>query len=380
MAIQFLDSIVVFKSGAYWYNLPSFLNETWATEPSSRHERTSQVQDCGTTAAIGQTSAPEDMVVLPWVPRSEEITHRVCDCVGRTLHERLRSTFFSEADGILPVWNELSGRSTTQAEDVPVILTNMLNLDNGGLLTLRTTRERFQVILLSLEKIPLSLFFNEALRHDRSDRSQNRWIPEQVNLLDLSIKKSLSVFKSHVSYIHKGNKSKDGISIYIIDAVIPLDSEIRVLCDNDSTFYVIGPTFSNLDQLITEGFSSTCIMVGASLSTEALRGACFYVRNVRTGHRIGLGWWVQPLRFAIDSFVGTLGSIIGSVHFIPMLGRPFRRYLDLFNALASFDMTFECPVSLRQAPLDDISSAEARQSYRWRPVDAPSDFKIRFGM
>lgn len=49
------------------------------------------------------------------------------------------------------VWDELAGRSTTKPEDVPCIMTNMLDLTNDGLLDLDNAAQMFQTILLSLE-------------------------------------------------------------------------------------------------------------------------------------------------------------------------------------------------------------------------------------
>lgn len=78
------------------------------------------------------------------------------------MHYRLAST-----------WTALCGRSTTQADDIFVILANLLALDHRPLLSL-PPEKRLPAIILSLEKIPLSIFSNPGARLNTNHQHNNK--------------------------------------------------------------------------------------------------------------------------------------------------------------------------------------------------------------
>jgi hypothetical protein len=79
----------------------------------------------------------------------------------------------------LGVWNSLAGRSTTKAEDIYMILSNVLDYEHESLRTY-TPEERIQRIILSLGHLPICLFFHvdpaDAVHRSR----HNRWLPSNL--------------------------------------------------------------------------------------------------------------------------------------------------------------------------------------------------------
>lgn len=199
IAIQFLDVQVVLSSERGWIH--SQLKESVTMNTSRKGKGTDNADGFDMLAdQEAGTIMLENIDVAPQVTQSRELAHSDTGCVGTALRNRLFSTFLGRTTGFVHAWNKLSGRSKSMSAsaDIPVLITNMLDLENGDLLT-GETHEKFQAILLSLDKIPLPLFFNMGLRHAPYGDHQNRWIPVGISTAVLSDMCSLSVFPSRVS-------------------------------------------------------------------------------------------------------------------------------------------------------------------------------------
>ncbi|KAH7317158.1 hypothetical protein B0I35DRAFT_434660 [Stachybotrys elegans] len=203
-----------------------------------------------------------------------------CQCVDIRLQRTLFSQLIRPNMEFARAWNELAGRSTTMASDVPLILTNVLDLENHNLLQYCDTHEMFLAIILSLERPPLSLFFNTGLRYDETGNHHNRWVPQEIQGNHLVGDGHLLVHKRHLSYDYQPFKTHDRVSIYIIDGVLPLRSKAYIQFEEEGMTYVVENSRLNTDDLDTKPFVATCLVVNnASLSRNEEHVACFYVRR-----------------------------------------------------------------------------------------------------
>ncbi|KAF2008145.1 hypothetical protein P154DRAFT_516866 [Amniculicola lignicola CBS 123094] len=77
------------------------------------------------------------------------------------------------------IWNALRTRSTTKAEDAPIILANLLGYQSYHVLRY-PPEERLKVMLLSAEVLPLALLYNTGSRLTEQKGSFNKWIPKTL--------------------------------------------------------------------------------------------------------------------------------------------------------------------------------------------------------
>ncbi|RYP81887.1 hypothetical protein DL769_001812 [Monosporascus sp. CRB-8-3] len=82
----------------------------------------------------------------------------------------------SQREKLCTVWNALSVRSTTKAEDLPAIFSNLLDFNTYQIFSL-PPQQRLKSILTNLEKLPLDILFNPGPRIDAGRKHRDRWIP-----------------------------------------------------------------------------------------------------------------------------------------------------------------------------------------------------------
>lgn len=275
IAIQFLDRAVVLgrtslRDGSY--------QEQFTAEPPE------DPAPLTPTNTLRLTSAGE--IELVFQPRSLLESHRSrtkpskCECIDIDLQNHFYSTFFAESYEFASVWNELSGRSTTMSRDVPVIISNILDLDNRDLLAYRDAGERFLAIMLSVKTLPLSIFYNFAPRQDQDGNHKNRWVPVQIGADTLKSGKSLEIHSSYLLFKHRiGFSDSPKHRVYILNGIMPRAPEVRLwLAGTDKVFIVQQPEFQT-DRLDTRAFTSTCMIVEKKANSDrpgVVRGASFY--------------------------------------------------------------------------------------------------------
>ncbi|GES61977.1 hypothetical protein ATETN484_0006063600 [Aspergillus terreus] len=105
------------------------------------------------------------------------------------------------------IWNSLLSRSTTKAEDGPLILANLLEFNVSALKTMPSA-ERLRLLIQSCDELPLSLLYNTS--NDRvidSRCSEIGWIPTAISgeLLTTSgsmrLEKRKSSQREPISYV-----------------------------------------------------------------------------------------------------------------------------------------------------------------------------------
>ncbi|KAI0142837.1 hypothetical protein GGR57DRAFT_485354 [Xylariaceae sp. FL1272] len=212
------------------------------------------------------------------------------DDIGVAIERELDSVLIDTRGDFASAWNKLCFRSTTHSEDIPLILTNIIDLKSRPLFKYHQNHERILAIILSLKHPPLSLFFNTGPRYEPGGNHNNRWLPREVSGDTILATGKLSVHSSYLTYIWGGDVDGDNdnhvgdyrtLSIYTVDGVVSMHSAIYLLAEGDDDFvYKADPsTESHTDQLDTTGLTTTYFMIheGPLLNGEdKQRGACFY--------------------------------------------------------------------------------------------------------
>ena len=118
-------------------------------------------------------------------------------------------------------WNALAGRSTTQSIDLCFILANLLGVKCSHLLKFENPEERLQILIFSLRKISLSLFFNTGRRYNPNQYHYNRWVPMELSR-DLLTSKTMLNFKRASLMLNalEYGEHRD-ISVYTVHEIIP---------------------------------------------------------------------------------------------------------------------------------------------------------------
>jgi hypothetical protein len=212
-----------------------------------------------------------------------------CERVDIALQKDIYDTFFADSGEVqlmsrfASVWDDLAGRSTTKAENVPLIMTNMLNLGNRGLLDFDNASQMFQTILLSLNAIPVSIFFNTGPRHDQEGHHQNRWVPIKIGSFGLaSCSPRLTIRPTYLEYAHSYETEIQEIRVYTTNTILPLKTKTYTHFQGIPGICAIEPIISINDEFDTLNFTGTCFIIErANRCNDGvfLRGACFYIRN-----------------------------------------------------------------------------------------------------
>lgn len=264
-------------------------------------------------------------------------------------------TFFEETTGLVSIWNELAGRSTTMPSDVPLIITNLLDLESRELFRNGGHGDVLQHIVLSLKCLPLSIFFNNWPRKDQNGNHQNRWVPVEDSKDRLTMDHVTKVRPSDILYPHRGG----GVSAYNVNAIVSLESKTYLFSESEGICcYTVEPSVSSTDHFDTEGFTSICIMVentGLPESSGTKHGACLFVQDP-TGIKPPSVWhWCEQVLQNLRSF---------PMRIVPPGG----------------EMTFICPIQLQEIFDRECLIRDPNHTYAINPVKAPHDIRINYGI
>lgn len=191
------------------------------------------------------------------------------------------------------------------ANDVPLIMTNMLNLGNRGLLDLDNAGQMLQVIMLSLDRLPISVFFNTGPRHDQDGSHHNRWIPTKIDQSGFaSPGGSLKVRSSHLEYAYSHSAQDRNIMMYTTTSLPAFKSETCLSVGSPDNIYVVQPSAAIGDRFDKKNIISTCLLIehwNSHSHEDLLRGAAFYVHDCAVFQEKGYrrAWrWLSQLKAA----------------------------------------------------------------------------------
>lgn len=95
-------------------------------------------------------------------------------------------------DQLVDTWNELTFRSTTRSEDIPVILANLLDFKCDEMPKRNTVEDVIESMLLSFDTLSVSLLYSTGKRRDRGSEI-HRWIPVELGKSYLKRSPTMSV-------------------------------------------------------------------------------------------------------------------------------------------------------------------------------------------
>ena len=75
------------------------------------------------------------------------------------------------------VWNALSERTTSQRDDLNIILANLLGFNAGYMLQGKSPGEQMRAILFSQQSLPIELLFLNTPKYMAGKANPDRWIP-----------------------------------------------------------------------------------------------------------------------------------------------------------------------------------------------------------
>ena len=240
----------------------------------------------------------------PYLTRDREIRERVrAEAIQRATKSRLQYSleryllhdFFAiqlswhkKHERFACAWNALAGRSTTQSTDLCLILANLLGVKCSHLLKVENPEERLQILIFSLRKIPLSLFFNTGQRYDSDRHHHNRWVPVELSR-DLLTSKTMLNFKRASLMLNslEYGEHRD-ISVYIVHEIIPPSRKLfSIRIGHTKLSFVFRTLAGDTDDFDTRGMHRTCLLVeNEPLSPiSQIRGAVFYVSKYTKSQR-----------------------------------------------------------------------------------------------
>ncbi len=225
-----------------------------------------------------------------------------------------------------------------------------MNLETWSLLKYDEGYEKLLAILLSLDRIPLSIYFNTGPRHNPNGNHNNRWVPQVVSGDPLISCGWLSVGPSHLSYKFIGNSGspEHAVSLYTVDTILPFESTLYLRDESEGVTYAVESPTSNVDELDTTGFITTYILIykGPLPNGEhKRRGACFYATQ-----NDELKFWRTPV---------VLRKI-----------RDVRR----------IELVFTCPLRLLEVESKDRAGLDLDRTYTLNSVAIPCQLRIKYGM
>ena len=282
-----------------------------------------------------------------------------CECVDISLQRSLYNTFFADSEWsdlkrkFPSVWDELTGRSTTMGMDVPLIMANMLDLVGRRLLEMDSAEQMFQTILLSLNQIPMSIFFNTGPRQDQDGDHRNRWVPTKIGAFGLaSSEQSLKIHRNYLEYDFLDQAEDQEVAVYTTRSLLPFKAETCLSFRTSDSVYMVQPSVAPSDHFTIEGFALTCVVLDISSSggpEDFVRAACFLGREVKRNSIRHL--WRQLKRCRRRN----LGSV-------------------------GLDLTFYCPLRMCLIAAGPNIAVNSTPIHVLDPVETACKLRVKYGM
>ncbi|KAH8779864.1 hypothetical protein F5883DRAFT_689597 [Diaporthe sp. PMI_573] len=156
------------------------------------------------------------------------------------------------------IWNNLAGRSTTQPEDLHIVLASCLGFKLRQFQAIPNLEGKVKRIIFSYPKLPLSLFFNPGPRLRPTSNHNNRWAPTQEAFLEL--------------------RPCEEHDIILIDEVVSVRTMYTITTTNGNC-YNISTLGQENDTFQTTGYAATCFIFSSQpcLDCSVTWGASFLV-------------------------------------------------------------------------------------------------------
>lgn len=281
-----------------------------------------------------------------------------CDCAKFAFEGYLSSAFFASRPSFASVWNELAGRSTTKPTDVPLIMTNILDYKNRRLAEYHTSGDMYLSLILSLDYVPLSLFYNQGPCMTSQESELNRWVPASISPNHLAAYPRLSIHQSFLCLEYDPDSkvvASPDVLLYRIREISPLDRISYIRCSDGNIYRIISTPFA-VDENPSEESSVAYPIVEAQSSSgdsSCQRAAWFDPSN-------------QPYSQPQSSYV-------------KRVLRYFLKRPVLVDKVDKVHTTFRCPLRVQKVAPEEISVGIRFGCCEGDLMERACDFRIIYG-
>ena len=216
-------------------------------------------------------------------------------------------------------WDELGYRTTSQPEDIHVIIANLLDFQAGDVMTRASRVERMQAMLLSFDSLPFSLFYNTG---PKCKDSPNKWLPIEPSK---SLIDSYPLMKRNTdgfSLVYMNHSDKNP-TILLAEGGVFDGRPFRIRETGKVEDIILNPFAEEEDLLAARGIGFSCVVMEKDPFTFAgqkIRGALFWVTNIesspnaikelRTIYRCPVEAWTVPLENVKTTSTDEYGDVL----------------------------------------------------------------------
>lgn len=181
---------------------------------------------------------------------------------------------------LIESWNSLVSRSTTQSEDLYIILANMLDYNSYHVARLPSSAARMKAMLWSSHKLPLSLLFTSGRRYTSPHNGLDRWVPVEVKGGLLHQQPYMQI---NGDCLETQTDAVINQSLYILPPA-KLDGEYMLTDVEGKVIGIIEVHRSDGDCFEVENgrFEATAILLEQDIHehTQKIRGACVHITAI----------------------------------------------------------------------------------------------------
>lgn len=179
------------------------------------------------------------------------------------------------------VWNALGCRTTTQREDLCLILASLLDLNSYVLIGMDSYDEKMKILLWTVGRLPLSLLYNTGKRVQADQDHSNRWVPGEPSSCFLEQEPSVKL--SEDSLVLKSKNLSKTNSVFLIASLANiknLNDKLILEDANNGSRYIIEFLRQPNDKIDIGLYTSFGMLVEGHLYSDAIpegletRGAC----------------------------------------------------------------------------------------------------------
>jgi len=170
----------------------------------------------------------------------------------------------------------LQSRSTTQPDDLPLILVNMSGMNGNTVARAKGTENKMKLLFYGLGILPVELLFSECARI--GCREVDSWIPKEVVLEMFSGEHSLRLGSDGFSFHHRDGRHRLKFYMLSSDTVWKEQVQLSVCDDEGLVVEVLEPSS---EQLLVTSQNGWCILLEDNATCNPPRGARFVVSRLQ---------------------------------------------------------------------------------------------------
>jgi hypothetical protein len=170
----------------------------------------------------------------------------------------------------------LQSRSTTQPDDLPLILVNMSGMNGNTVARAKGTENKMKLLFYGLGILPIELLFSECARI--SYRQVDSWIPKEVVPETFSGDHSLRLGSNGFSFHHRDGSHR--LKFFMLPSSTIWQEDVQISVLDDEGLVIKGPETSDEEPPITPE-NGWCILLEDDTTCNSPRGARFIVNRLQ---------------------------------------------------------------------------------------------------